>query len=431
MEELHWFQIAPADDGIVIEFAPGPNQHWDPEVLGCERLDVSPDLALGDGVRVGGRGSSWMYAAAGAAVAVAGADLIVEAPQIRSRLRAPPGGDGSAIEGDWLEQIRPADGSARVILQFRPSGPESIPESDAVAGQLRAFAARASRGRKDVVLTGRGPVWGYATLAAGAVDGGAERLLVFSPVDHVPIVCWSQAERGPLSEPPSWLLDALGYGRDDRPGLTVGVIGDPNSGKSVFSMLLERTFAAARRSFRYDCDRASPTPYWFLRMRAAATEDPAPRELREAVKQKWSPEMECSIAETLKRLRTYFPVTIADLPGGNHKITPPARVPPGREVIMREIDRFVLIARDEAAVAGWRESLAGHGLADRIVAILETTDPQGPLTLAPHPGRAGEWRITGLDRGKVLPLLGAMAAPVAGPWKTLAERVLGGADSET
>jgi len=425
MEKPHWFRIAAADDGIVVEFAPGPHQHWDPEVLGTERLDVSPDMALGKGLRVGGRGSSWMYAAAGAAAAAAGADLIVEAPQIRGGLQAPRGGDCSIIKGDWLDQIRPADGSARLILHFRPTGPESIPESNAVAGGLRALAAHASRGMQDVVLTGRGPTWGYAVLAAGAVDGAAERVLVFSPVDHVPIVCWSHSERGSLREPHAWLLDALGYGRAARPGLTVGVIGDPNSGKSVFSMLLERKLATAGRSFRYDCDRASPTPYWFLRMQAAATDDPSPRELRAAVKQTWSPEMERSIAATLHRLRTYYPVTIADLPGGNHKITPPNRIPPGREVIMREIDRFVLVARDERAVAGWRESLAVHGLVSRIVAIVETTDPQGSLTLAPHPGRAGEWRITGLDRGKVLPLLATTSPAATGPWRLLAEQVRG------
>lgn len=431
MDTLHWFRLAAADGGITIDFAPGPHQHWDPEVLGRRRLDIPSDASNGVAVRVGGRGSSWMYAAAGAAAAAAAADLAVEAPQIRGRLRAPRGGECAVVEGDWLEQIRPADGARRLILQFRPAGPQSIPESDVVAGQLRAFAAHASRGMQDVVLTGRGPAWGYAVLAAGAVEGGAERVITFSPVDHVPIVCWSRAERGPLSEPPSWLLDALGYGRDAGPGFVVGVIGDPNSGKSVFSMLFERAFAGAGPAFRYDCDRASPTPYWFLRMQAGAADDPTPRELREAVKQKWSPEMERAIAATLERLRTYFAVTIADLPGGNHKITPPARIPPGREVIMREIDRFVLVARDGAAISGWRESLGVHGLADRIVAIVETTDPHGPLALAPHPEHDGQWRVTGLDRGKVLPLLATTASVAAGPWKTLAEQVMGVTDDAT
>lgn len=430
METPEWFRVDRTDTGIVVEFAPGPHQYWDPKVLDAHPLDLQHEGAVNRGVHVAGRGSVWMYAAAGAAAGEAGADVTIDVPAIFGRVRATRNGEHSAIEPAWLERIQLADDRSRLILQFRPSGPESISESDAAAGSLRSFAASACRGVEEVVLTGRGPTWGYAALAAGAVDGGVERVLFFSPVDHVPIVCWSRAARGPLPEPPEWLLNSLGYERDARPGLTVGVIGDPNSGKSVFSMLLERGFAAGRadgvRAFRYDCDRASPTPYWFLRMQTRATDDPEPRQLREAAKQKWTPEMERSIAGALVRLRAYFPVVVADLPGGNHKITPPARIPPGRDVIMREIDRFVLVARDEAAVAAWREALAAHGLADRLVTIIETRDPHMPLCLAPAATDLGRWRITGLDRSAVLPLL-ASSSPVAnGIWKSLAEQIVGG-----
>jgi len=435
METLEWFRVCRTDDGLVVEFAPGPNQYWDPIVLVAHPLDLDHEAAVEHGVHVGGRGSVWMYAAAGAAAGEAGADLTIDVPAILGRVQAKRDGARSAIEAAWLERIQPADDPSRLILRFRPSGPESISESDAVAGSLRSLAASACRGVGDAVLTGRGPAWGYAALAAGAVDGGVERVLFFSPVNHVPIVCWSRAARGPLPEPPAWLLDSLGYERDAHHGLTVGVIGDPNSGKSVFSMLLERAFGAGRadavRAFRYDCDRASPTPYWFLRMQARAADDPEPRQLREAAKQQWTPEMERSIAAALARLRAYFPVVVADLPGGNHKITPPARIPAGREVIMRAIDRFVLVARDETAVVAWREALAVHGLADRLVAIVETRDPQMPLSLSPIAADAGRWRITGLDRSAVMPLLASSPSAADGPWTALAEQIVGGGHART
>jgi len=430
METVEWFRLGRTDDGIVVTFAAGPNQYWDPMVLGAHLLDLDHEAAVKRGVHLAGRGSVWMYAAAGAAAGEAGADVSIDVPAIFGRVRATRDGERSAIEAAWLERIEPADNPSRLILRFRPSGPESISESDAVAGSLRSLAASACQGVGEVVLTGRGPAWGYAALAAGAVDGGVERVLFFSPVDHVPIVCWSRGYRGPLPEPPAWLLDSLGYERDARPGLTVGVIGDPNSGKSVFSMLLERAFVAGRadavRAFRYDCDRASPTPYWFLRMQTRAADDPEPRQLREAAKQKWTPEMERSIAAALAHLRAYFPVVVADLPGGNHKIAPPARIPPGREVIMREIDRFVLVARDETAVFAWQEALAAHRLADRLAAIVETRDPQMPLSLSPMTADAGRWRITGLDRSAVLPLLASSPSAADGPWKSLAEQIVGG-----
>ena len=429
MKMMQWFRMSDTSDGVAIVFAPGPNQYWDPNVLGSNRLDLHRDAAA-RGVHVGGRGSAWMYAAAGAAAGEAGADLTVDVPSIRGRLRMPRGGDQPLPEAAWLERILPSDGSARLILRFRPSGPESIPDSDAVAAGLRNFAASACRGSRDVVLTGRGPTWGYAALAAGAVDGKVERVLSFSPVDNLPIVCWSHDERGPLREPFSWLLDSLGYDRDARPGITVGVIGDPNSGKSVFSMLLERAFASGRsdavRVFRYDCDRASPTPYWFLRMQSRGADDPEPKVLRDAAKQKWTNEMERSISQAIHGLRPYFAVVVADLPGGNHNITPPARIPPGREVIMREIDHFVLLARNEATIAGWRDSLATHALADRIVAIVETRDPQKPLTLLPRSDGLGSWQITGLDRSIVLPLLSSASLPAACQWTALTQQIAGG-----
>ena len=316
METMQWFRVSATGDEIAIEFAPGPNQHWDPKVLDGHPLDLGDDAAPGRSVHVSGRGSVWMYAAAGAAAGAARADLTVDVPPIRGRLRMPRRGDHPLPEAAWIERIQPSDDTARLILRFHSSGPESIPESDMVAAGLRHFAASACRGIREVVLTGRGPTWGYAALAAGAVDSDVERVLFFSPVDHLPIVCWSRNERGPLPEPPSWLLDALGYVRDARPGVTVGVIGDPNSGKSVFSMLLERAFVSVRsdavRAFRYDCDRASPTPYWFLRMQSRGPEAPDPRTLREAAKQKWTHEMERSIAQAIGRLRPYFDVVVAE-----------------------------------------------------------------------------------------------------------------------
>ncbi len=93
---------------------------------------------------------------------------------------------------------------------------------------------------------------------------------------------------------------------------------------------------------------------------------------------------------------------------------------------MREIDHFVLLARNEATIAGWRDSLATHALADRIVAIVETRDPQKPLTLLPRSGGLGSWRITGLDRSIVLPLLSSASLPAACQWTALTQQIAGG-----
>jgi len=86
----------------------------------------------------------------------------------------------------------------------------------------------------------------------------------------------------------------------------------------------------------------------------------------------------------------------------------------------------VLVARDETAVFAWQEALAAHRLADRLAAIVETRDPQMPLSLSPMTADAGRWRITGLDRSAVLPLLASSPSAADGPWKSLAEQIVGG-----
>ena len=111
MKMMQWFRMSDTSDGVAIVFAPGPNQYWDPNVLGSNRLDLHRDAAA-RGVHVGGRGSAWMYAAAGAAAGEAGADLTVDGPSIRGRLRMPRGGDQPLPEAAWLERILPSDGSA-------------------------------------------------------------------------------------------------------------------------------------------------------------------------------------------------------------------------------------------------------------------------------------------------------------------------------
>ena len=59
MKMMQWFHMSETSDGVAIDFAPGPNQYWDPNVLGSHRLDLHRDAAA-RGVHVGGRGSAWM-----------------------------------------------------------------------------------------------------------------------------------------------------------------------------------------------------------------------------------------------------------------------------------------------------------------------------------------------------------------------------------
>ena len=167
-------------------------------------------------------------------------------------------------------------------------------------------------------------------------------------------------------------------------GVVLGVVGDPNSGKSVLAKLLDE---AARllsiTSWKLDCDAASPTPDWFIHL--AARDEQTAKRLRQQSKLGWTSEMEKTLAEALRCCRRHQRLTIADLPGGDHHVCPPQRMPPGREVLFQEIDRFLILGRQGSEAAkGWRTQLEHFGWAGRVVATLESRSPENDCQI--------EWR---------------------------------------
>jgi len=114
-------------------------------------------------------------------------------------------------------------------------------------------------------------------------------------------------------------------------GVIIGVIGDPNSGKSVFSELLEQSGNAAGETlWRFDCDYAAPTPNWYLDMIKNQQEKEG-KELRSTYKGKWVPGAEEELVAQLLQMRKYIPTIIADLPGGLHK----------KDLVQRDCKRFL------------------------------------------------------------------------------------------
>lgn len=88
--------------------------------------------------------------------------------------------------------------------------------------------------------------------------------------------------------------------------------------------------------------------------------------------------MEASIADQLRAGRDVFSVLIADLPGGDHRTSPPQRIPAGRERLFAEVDALILLDRDDApAEAAWRQALRPFGLDGRIAAVLTSRTLRG------------------------------------------------------
>ncbi|MDR0392321.1 MAG: hypothetical protein LBH59_10475 [Planctomycetaceae bacterium] len=164
-------------------------------------------------------------------------------------------------------------------------------------------------------------------------------------------------------------------------GLLVGIVGDPNSGKSVLAKWLYPFIKEIiPNSWQFNADAASPTTHYFLDMSKLDAE--AADDIKNKNKIIWSHELENYLATRLRTLKQHIDVTIADLPGGKHIDAKNIheRIPEGREVMMEEIDLFIILGRKDVAeevFAGWREALRNRGLEDRVIAEIVSQDKDG------------------------------------------------------
>jgi cytidine deaminase len=251
---------------------------------------------------------------------------------------------------------------------------------------------------ESLTLTGQGSNWMYARAAASAAMAQIGNIYYDGPAE------------------PGLYTIGLDCGRTvlrrtgNRKCNVIGVIGDPRSGKSILSRILEQLLRTTwPDAWMYDCDMASPTMRWYVRRFAEGDAEEAAR-LRDTYKKSWVPELELRVARQIRSLRGSLSLVVADLPGGKHSKIPgatdrPQRLPPGREVIMREIDAFVILARADnvSSIGGWRAELAQYNLEDRVIAEVISEDPQSAgirLSLA-HTGSILTGHVTGLDRGNM------------------------------
>ncbi len=249
---------------------------------------------------------------------------------------------------------------------------------------------------ESLVATGKGAVWMYAAAGAEAARAGIPVVLYDSPREPF-LICVGKEKPGMTVPRKTFQAE---------PGVVVGIVGDPNSGKSMLAKALYSVLCGEFPSgWLMDCDAASPTPNWYLQMVRCGKEGEG-RMLREAHKRQWSAELEGLVAAQLQSLKRNLPVVVADLPGGKHPKHGEGfsveRIPSGREVVMREVDLFIILGRrDHPDIVGkWREELARHGLANRIIAELESDDHKAKpeLSLAQGDGLTIKGRISGLDR---------------------------------
>ena len=395
-----WFSLQQDPNRLEISFQRCAESAWNPQILAEHPLPKH--LFSGQLVVLNGKAPMWMYAHA-AVVAIHGGarEIRVSQPQLPEPVTVHPLVGAPCPDPGWLQLRENAEGGTIASfcaplpgMQWEPSSLPSLLESAQTwNSQL-------------VTFTGPAPNWWYAAAGALAANDRQRDVVYFSPKDGVAILL-NPGNDGRVAIPPSPSL--LLSGGD--PGKIIGVVGDPNSGKSIFSYLLEHAFGAAglKPVWRMDCDHAAATPNWYLQMiRQGRTVEATG--IRDLQKRRWTPEAEEHLAEGLRNCARCMKWTLADFPGGIHKDGPALRIPPGREVLLRLADYFVVLVRDDLPEAEkcWREALRPHGLEKRIIAVVTSSAHKTELSL--QFDRANDTGVTeiranvkGLDRSNLTP----------------------------
>ena len=168
----------------------------------------------------------------------------------------------------------------------------------------------------------------------------------------------------------------------NKNGIIIGILGDPNSGKSVFSHSFFYALKNSRKTdddgiWIYDCDMAAPTPEWYLNR---AEENSPESRARKKIKTGWSEELEQKVIKDLAVMRTRLDILIADMPGGLHpkeedKSFLPQRIPGhSRGMMMSACDAYIVLCKggDDRIFNAWKAALKEYELDGRILARFNT-----------------------------------------------------------
>lgn len=390
----HWHRTSAAGQTLQIEFVPGQDRFWSPDNIARQPLDAR--LASGGCAVLSGPGSVWMYAHAAATLRAGGASsLEIE--------RFPQADATDDPAGSRCELRSCAGGAALLTIHLRPNPPLSDAAIERLLSQ--ALDELAQQRPEVLVIRGRASVDVYARIAWEAVENGVRELMCWSARDGL-IVVFDRNRVADVRSTivPSWLRAAIS---PHKQSVVLGVAGDPNRGKSTFSLVIDwYREQLGVEGWRLDADGQSPTPPWYFSLRS--TSPSQADKLRNIHKRPWTAEMEVLIADQIRRSREIFDLLIVDLPGGNHKVTPPIRIPPGREKMFKELDMILLLGDDrDPSAQSWREALRPHGLESKVVAVLTSRDPHGtPLLNICSTSRPMQGQISGLDRARAVADLG-------------------------
>ena len=226
---------------------------------------------------------------------------------------------------------------------------------------------------KLVILTGKGSILFYSIMACSAAVSGCDNVVVEKPTekDFIKIA--------------GSLFSKSSYGK--KVGKMIGVLGDPNSGKSVFSKVfgnILRFYSGKKSVWTYDCDAAAPTSDWYiygLQRARSQEESDAKINARKSIKQKWTEQLEMKVSEYMKTVKSNLDLVVADFPGGRHDEEKNIhnRIPDkARAEMLKNCDFLIIIARSDVPerIKDWKNALAEYNLADRVIGEVISKNPK-------------------------------------------------------
>ena len=239
---------------------------------------------------------------------------------------------------------------------------------------------------KRLCISGKGRAYTYASLGVYAALAGKTEIHIRKESLNKVFVFTPQATR------------TIKLCTDNHNGLVIGIVGDPNSGKSVFAQAFKKclsyTLPKWCKIWKYDCDLAAHTPEWYLE--GIQSNDPAIQDHvtnnRRQGKSQWNAKKEETVVRVLSTLKQNQDIVIADMPGGRHphkdqdEDFPPQRIPTDgkRPEMMKACDAFIIIYRQDnpAAFDAWRAELSKHGLEKRVIAGIASNNPDAPVRIS-------------------------------------------------
>lgn len=223
-----------------------------------------------------------------------------------------------------------------------------------------------------IILTGRGSLLFYSILACSSAVSNFKNILLNKPT-----------EQNFLKIAGNLFIEK----KNQKIGRMIGVLGDPNSGKSMFSKVfgcLIDFYSYQNDTWVYDCDAAALTSDWYIYGLQTAESQKRIDEIktaRDKIKQNWTPELELKVAENMSVIKSNLNFIIADLPGGRHKEEENIheRIPDSeRAEMLKNCDGFIIIGRQDKPelIDDWINALQQYNLQDRVIAHILSGKPE-------------------------------------------------------